>query len=81
MSKENTTVIISCAGMGTRLGIGMPKALVNVDGKPLIIRQLEMLMYGREAQSKTRIASPATIPKSGERNRKIHSCMLYLISI
>ena len=39
------------------------------------------LMYGREAQSKTRIASPATIPKSGERNRKIHSCMLYLISI
>lgn len=29
--------------MGTRLGIGMPKALVNVDGKPLIIRQLEML--------------------------------------
>ena len=31
--------------------------------------------------SKTRIASPATIPKSGERNRKIHSCMLYLISI
>ena len=34
-----------------------------------------MLMYGREAQSKTRIASPATIPKSGERNRKIHSCI------
>ena len=46
----------------------------------MIIRGL-MLMYGREAQSKTRIASPATIPKSGERNRKIHSCMLYLISI
>ena len=42
---------------------------------------VKMLMYGREAQSKTRIASPATIPKSGERNRKIHSCMLYLISI
>ena len=46
----------------------------------MIIRA-QMLMYGREAQSKTRIASPATIPKSGERNRKIHSCMLYLISI
>lgn len=45
-----------------------------------IIRGL-MLMYGREAQSKTKTASPATIPKSGERNRKIHSCMLYLISI
>ena len=48
--------------------------------KAMIIRA-QMLMYGREAQSKTRIASPATIPKSGERNRKIHSCMLYLISI
>ena len=32
-----------------------------------------MLMYGRVAQSKTKTASPATIPKSGERNRKIHS--------
>ena len=43
--------------------------------------RVKMLMYGREAQSKTKTASPATIPKSGERNRKIHSCMLYLISI
>ena len=31
---------------------------------------VQMLMYGREAQSKTRIASPATIPKSGERIEK-----------
>ena len=46
----------------------------------MIIRA-QMLMYGREAQSKTKTASPATIPKSGERNRKIHSCVLYLISI
>ena len=30
----------------------------------MIIRA-QMLMYGREAQSKTRIASPATIPKQG----------------
>lgn len=43
MNKSETTVIISCAGMGTRLGIGMPKALVDIAGKPLIIRQLEML--------------------------------------
>ena len=48
---------------------------------PVAINAANMLMYGREAQSKTRIANPATIPKSGERNRKIHSCMLYLISI
>lgn len=40
---QNKTIIISCAGMGTRLGIGTTKALVDVAGKPLIIRQLEML--------------------------------------
>ena len=40
-----------------------------------------MLMYGREAQSKTRIASPATIPKSGERNRKIHSCIRPIVTV
>lgn len=44
MEKANkTTVIICCAGMGTRLGIGTTKALVDVSGKPLIIRQLEQL--------------------------------------
>ena len=40
---DKTTVIICCAGMGTRLGIGTTKALVDVSGKPLIIRQLEQL--------------------------------------
>lgn len=37
------TVIISCAGMGNRLGLGTTKALVEVDGKPLILRHLEYL--------------------------------------
>lgn len=37
------TVVISCAGMGNRLGLGTTKALVEIDGKPLIIRHLEML--------------------------------------
>lgn len=37
------TVVISCAGMGNRLGLGVTKALVEVDGKPLIARHLEML--------------------------------------
>lgn len=41
--KDNKTIIISCAGMGTRLGAGVPKAIVDVDGKPIIIRQLELL--------------------------------------
>ena len=37
------TIVISCAGMGTRLGIGSTKALIDIDGKPLMIRQLELL--------------------------------------
>lgn len=37
------TVIISCAGMGNRLGLGTTKALVEIEGKPLIARHLEML--------------------------------------
>lgn len=43
IEKKNTTVIICCAGMGTRLGIGTTKALVDVDGEPLIIHQLKLL--------------------------------------
>ena len=43
MTISNTTVIITCAGMGTRLGMGTTKALVELQGKPLIIHQLELL--------------------------------------
>lgn len=41
--KFSRTVIISCAGMGNRLGLGTTKALIDVAGKPLIIRHLEQL--------------------------------------
>lgn len=37
------TVIISCAGMGKRLGIGTTKALIDICGRPLIIRTIEQL--------------------------------------
>lgn len=40
---NDITIIICCAGMGTRLGIGTTKALVNVFGKPLILRQLDLM--------------------------------------
>ena len=43
ISSQNTTVIICAAGMGTRLGIGTTKALVDIDGVPLILRQLKLL--------------------------------------
>lgn len=39
----NKTVIISCAGQGTRLGKGIPKCLVEIEGKSLIEIQLEEL--------------------------------------
>lgn len=41
--KISRTIVISCAGMGNRLGLGTTKALVEVDGKPLIVRHLELL--------------------------------------
>ena len=41
--KNNITIVISCAGKGTRLGIGTTKALVDIEGKPLILHQLEQL--------------------------------------
>lgn len=37
------SVVISCAGMGKRLGIGSTKCLVTVAGVPLLIRHLQML--------------------------------------
>ena len=43
MRISDKTVIITCAGMGTRLKMNTPKATIDVDGKPLLIRTLEML--------------------------------------
>ena len=37
------SVIISCAGVGSRLGLATTKALININGKPLIRWQLELL--------------------------------------
>lgn len=37
------SVVISCAGVGTRLGLATTKALVDIGGKTLIARQLDML--------------------------------------
>lgn len=37
------SIIISCAGMGTRLGLNIPKALVKISGKSLIERNIELL--------------------------------------
>ena len=37
------TVVISCAGAGTRLGMGKPKALLDVSGKTLILHSLSLL--------------------------------------
>lgn len=39
---STTSVIISCAGIGSRLGLGTTKALIPIEGKSLIRWQLEM---------------------------------------
>lgn len=41
--KNSKTVVISCAGMGKRLGIGSTKCLVEIDGESLISRHLRQL--------------------------------------
>ena len=42
------TVVISCAGMGNRLGLHTTKALIEVDGKTLIRRHLELLQEEKD---------------------------------
>ena len=37
------SVIISCAGLGSRLGLATTKALININGKSLICWQLDLL--------------------------------------
>lgn len=37
------SVVISCAGIGSRLGLATTKALIDLGGKTLIARQLELL--------------------------------------
>ena len=36
------SVVISCAGIGSRLGLGLTKALVKINGQSLISLQLKM---------------------------------------
>lgn len=40
--QSGKSLVLSCAGIGSRLGLGQTKALVSINGKPLIYWQLEM---------------------------------------
>lgn len=40
---SDATVVINCAGVGSRLGFGMPKSLLKFGGYPLIYYQLKLL--------------------------------------
>ena len=39
---DEKSVVISCAGIGSRLGLGLTKALVDINGKSLISWQLKL---------------------------------------
>jgi choline kinase len=43
-----TTVVINCAGIGSRLGMGVPKSLIPINGQPLIYWQLKTLLQNIE---------------------------------
>jgi choline kinase len=40
--QSNTTIIISCAGIGSRLGFGKTKALLNIADQSIILRNLKL---------------------------------------
>lgn len=70
------TIIISCAGMGNRLGLGTTKALVQIDGKPLIIRHLEML----QKEEDVRIVVGYQAEKVIETVRKYRNDILFVFN-
>lgn len=70
------TVVISCAGMGNRLGLGMTKAMVEIEGKPLIIRHLEML----EGERDIRIVVGYQAEKVIEAVRKYRNNILFVFN-
>lgn len=37
------TVVLNCAGIGSRLGLGLTKVLMKIDGRSILTRQLELL--------------------------------------
>lgn len=38
-----TCAVIAAAGMGTRIGLGMPKCMIEIDGKTVLTRLIELL--------------------------------------
>ena len=41
--QNSTTVVIAAAGLGSRLGLSLPKSLIVIDEKSILCRQLELL--------------------------------------
>ena len=73
----NKTIVISCAGMGTRLGIGSTKALVDICGKPMIIRQLEMLDEVEDVRIVVGYQAQKVIDVAKEYRKDITFCFNY----
>ena len=65
------TVIISCAGMGSRLGFGCTKALVEVEGKSLLARHLELLAEEEDIRVVVGHQSERVIEEAGKYRRDV----------
>ncbi len=65
------TIVICCAGLGTRLGLGIPKALIEVAGKPLICHQLEALAHENDIRVVVGYEAEAVIQTVRDINRDV----------
>jgi 2-C-methyl-D-erythritol 4-phosphate cytidylyltransferase len=62
MSATNCSAIIVAAGQGTRLGLGVPKAFVNLGGEPLFLHSLRIFRCHPTVRHVVVVAPPDRVP-------------------
>ena len=58
--RASAVAVIVAAGPGTRLGAGVPKALVELAGTPLVIHSLRALLNASSIESAVVVVSLST---------------------
>jgi 2-C-methyl-D-erythritol 4-phosphate cytidylyltransferase len=69
-SRMNTQLIIPAGGFGSRLGKGMPKALVPITGKPILYWTLKRLLKLEWVDCPIVIVPPGLLIPSEKRSFK-----------